>query len=789
MKGARMTKKKVLIVADYVKNHYIGMKNGKSYNRYLDTNEGKFLKSLLLDTYQKVGYDGVPSYNAIFAVPELQKVIKENRKDRELDLYAAPATAKIKEYKESLRERIADYDPDVILVIGSIAVKALFDKGSISSMRTLPDKININGKDYQYFVSYSPAYVRNNPKSLSLAKIDAENLAKYLKNGDESFKKSDVKYSILGNEDADKIVNLLRHITLNYGKTPEHPVAWDYETNSLSGTESESKIITASVSLNDHMGITFPIDHPEKPWSPEDRKKIVDAWLEFVVSPIWKVGHNVSFDMRQTKLVLKPIQFKNSMDTLVAYYVGVSQEVGSRSLKDLALMFTDMGQYDKKLDEFKSWFNTGFGTGKSKELVDKFGKDTFVKKVKKSIQGDYVLTDEDYLDYLTPEQRKLVYNTAKRLLEEQGYPDVVHNEVDPKEKMSYAWIPYEILAYYACGDVDATSRIHSYMWNKYISPVDDFVNLYTNHYPVLMNTLTNMEYNGFALDKDYLVNVRETFKEKIAGLLDAMMDTPEVKATIAKKTELYTIGLEEKMKPVKERDSVKYKYYTDFRDGKATDFDPNKKFDLKYALFGATGYKLPIEKSFIPDATMKMLRNKQITEDDLDFSSYSTGSDAISMLLKLYPDFKLAKYVSEYTRLNKLLTTYTDSLIEKADDASVIHGRFNATGTATTRLSSNNPNMQNISKPSNNPEDIDYDYPIKRAFVPHYTKGQDTIINLDFASQEAHLAAVLADDESMIEAFLNGEDVHKATASLMYNKPVEEVTKDERFSAKSTTFG
>lgn len=205
MKGERMTKKKVLIVADYIKNHYIGMKNGKSYNRYLETNEGKFLKSMLLDTYQKVGYDGVPSYSAIFAVPELQKVIKENRRDRELDLYAAPATAKINEYKESLRERIVDYDPGVILVIGSIAVKALFDKGSISSMRTLPDKINIKGKDYQYFMSYSPAYVRNNPKSLSLATIDAENLSKYLKNGEESFKKSDVKYSILGNEDADNV--------------------------------------------------------------------------------------------------------------------------------------------------------------------------------------------------------------------------------------------------------------------------------------------------------------------------------------------------------------------------------------------------------------------------------------------------------------------------------------------------------------------------------------------------------------------------------------------------------
>lgn len=785
-----MPKKKILIISDYIKNHYIGTKKGSTYNRFLNTNEGMFMKSLIQEQFDKVGYDEVPSYKAIFAVPEVPNIIKENKKNPELSLYSAPPLQKINEYKENLLDRIYEYDPDVVLVTGSISIKSLFGSGSIKAMRTAPTKKTIKDKDYTFFITYSPSYIRSNPNFLNLSKIDMQHLGKFLKIGEKSLEKSKVSYTIMDNSDADKVVKAIDYITNNFGKTPDTAVAWDYETNSLSGTSKNSRVITASISIKDHTGITFPIDHPEKPWNTLDRKKVVDAWIRFLTSPIWKVGHNVSFDMRQTKLTIKPIQFKNTLDTLVAYFIAVSQEnKGGRSLKDLALVFTDMGNYDKQLDEYKSWFNTGFDTGKSKELKGKFGKTTYVQKVKAFLQDGVRIDDKDYLDYLTDSQKMVAFNTAKRLLEEQDFPDKVHNEQEPDEYMSYAWIPYDVLAYYACGDVDATTRINTYLWDKYISKVDDFVNLYTNHYPELINSLTNIEANGFALDKDFLLNVKKEFISKLETIEKEMLKTPEVKKTIALKEKRFSLGLKEVPKKPAERDEVYYKYYKDYRDGKSTIFEPSKKFDMGYALFGANNYKMPIEKKYIPDSVMKALRNKQITEDDLDYTKYSTGKDSLDYLVKMYPDFKFASLVKEYVRLSKLLSTYTDSLIDKADSDGVVHGKFVSTGTATTRLSSNNPNMQNISKPSNNPNDLDYDYPIKRAFIPHYKKGQDTIINLDFSSQEAHLAAVIADDEDMIGSFLNGDDIHKATAALMYNKSVDEVTKDERFAAKSTTFG
>ena len=97
--------------------------------------------------------------------------------------------------------------------------------------------------------------------------------------------------------------------------------------------------------------------------------------------------------------------------------------------------------------------------------------------------------------------------------------------------------------------------------------------------------------------------------------------------------------------------------------------------------------------------------------------------------------------------------------------------------------------MQQLPREVNDPRQADYNAQIKTAFVPNYEKGQDTIINIDYSSQEAHLAAVIANDQDMIGSFVNGEDVHSATAALMEGIPYDEVTKDQRSAAKKITFG
>lgn len=109
--------------------------------------------------------------------------------------------------------------------------------------------------------------------------------------------------------------------------------------------------------------------------------------------------------------------------------------------------------------------------------------------------------------------------------------------------------------------------------------------------------------------------------------------------------------------------------------------------------------------------------------------------------------------------------------------------------TETTRMSSSSPNMQQLPRYVADPEDITYEYQIKSALIPYKEYGHDTLVLADFSSQEVHLAAVLAHDDNMIEDFINGEDVHTTTASMVYHVKKEDVTPELRTKAKAVTYG
>lgn len=783
-----MVQKKVFVLLDYVKDHYIGYhKNGEIFNRFDKTNDGIYLKSMVGIGLKEKNYGGSFDMKVGFAYPQVPNIIRENKRDKELTIYQPPTYPQVKENLPNIQDRIKEYNPDVIIVAGTLAAKMLTGIGTISQLRSKSSTIKLDDKEYTVLATYSPSYVLSNPDSKRLANLDFELVAEYVINGEDAFSKKKTKYTTLYNTDVDKIIKVL-DLAIEYAKTPDKAVAWDYETNSLSGTAPTSKILTLSISFEPESGITFPIDHPSSPLSPKDRELVINKLKEFFTASIYKVGHNVAFDMLQTKLLFGPVTFKKTIDTMLGFYILVSQDSKVvKGLKELANQYTDMGGYDEPLDDYKSWFILGFTSVRGKRLKEKFEK-TFVDKVYRSLTEDYELTDDDYLDYLTPEQREVAYNWAVYLLDKFKEPGLIRNEQDLNDKFDYSWIPYDVLANYASGDVDATKRIHA-RFIKEASKDGALYNLYTSHYPSLLNTLTNIEATGVSLDIDYLKDVADVFDKKLASLYEEMMASPEVQATIDYKADLYRQGLEEKMKPTKERDKNIYKYYTQYKNAEDREFSPTKKIDLHYAFFGNKDHWLPVDSKYVTDSFMKKLRNKQVLEEDITFMDFATGSDVVDELIKRHPDFEFAKLYQTYGRLNKLRSTYTYSLIEKADRFGQVHGKYLAHGTNTTRLSSQNPNMQNISKPTNNPSAFDYKYPIKNAFIPNASKGQDTIVNLDFSSQEAHLAAVVAHDEDMIDAFLKGKDVHSETAALMYGIPSSDVTRDQRQAAKSTTFG
>lgn len=158
---------------------------------------------------------------------------------------------------------------------------------------------------------------------------------------------------------------------------------------------------------------------------------------------------------------------------------------------------------------------------------------------------------------------------------------------------------------------------------------------------------------------------------------------------------------------------------------------------------------------------------------------YSTSAE---ILEDLATDYEIARLILEYRKYSKLKSTYTDALPALIDKDGRIHTTFNQTITATGRLSSSNPNLQNI------PIRTEEGNKIRTAFVPE-NQESSLILSADYSQIELRILAHISQDKHLIEAFKSGIDVHTLTASKVFEVPIEEVTKEMRYKAKAVNFG
>lgn len=158
-------------------------------------------------------------------------------------------------------------------------------------------------------------------------------------------------------------------------------------------------------------------------------------------------------------------------------------------------------------------------------------------------------------------------------------------------------------------------------------------------------------------------------------------------------------------------------------------------------------------------------------------TGYSTAADVLE---NLAPDYPIVSDILEYRTLTKLKSTYADALSEYIEDDGRIHGDFNQTVTATGRLSSANPNLQNI------PVRMDIGRQIRKVFVP---EEGFVFVDADYSQIELRLLAHMSGDEKLIEAYRSAEDIHAITASQVFGVPLDEVTPLQRRNAKAVNFG
>ncbi len=159
-------------------------------------------------------------------------------------------------------------------------------------------------------------------------------------------------------------------------------------------------------------------------------------------------------------------------------------------------------------------------------------------------------------------------------------------------------------------------------------------------------------------------------------------------------------------------------------------------------------------------------------------TGYSTDAETLQKLLPKHP---IIEDIVDYRQVSKLRSTYAEGLVKAVAEDGRIHSMLNQTGTATGRLSSSEPNLQNI------PVKTELGRRFRKYFIPE--NENYVLIDADYSQIELRLLAHIADDEGMIASFLSDEDIHAMTASRVFSVPLENVTSELRKRAKAVNFG
>jgi len=287
-----------------------------------------------------------------------------------------------------------------------------------------------------------------------------------------------------------------------------------------------------------------------------------------------------------------------------------------------------------------------------------------------------------------------------------------------KNQISMDKVPLEEISEYACEDADITLRLKNYLENELKN--QRLWNLFRNVEIPLIEVLIEMERNGVSLDVSLLKEMSLKIEKELKRLEE----------------EIYNIVGEK--------------------------FNINSPQQLGKVLFD----KLEIHT----ELGLKRPKKTKI--------GYSTDVSQ----LERYIRHPLINKLLEYRQLKKLKSTYVDSLPKLINPATGrIHTSYNQTVTATGRLSSSDPNLQNI------PIRSELGREIRRAFIPEHPDW--FILSADYSQIELRLMAHLSGDERLAESFIKGEDIHRETAALVFHISSEDVTEEMRYRAKSINFG
>ena len=380
----------------------------------------------------------------------------------------------------------------------------------------------------------------------------------------------------------------------------------------------------------------------------------------------------------------------------------------------------------------KSWYLPRDIIEKHENLKNKLGKILENKDIKKiAHNGKYDLIvlknyglDLSGIDFDTMIAAHIITSNSRgNSLDNLAFQELNHQMMSYEDivgkgrnKIKIEEVDLEKLTYYACEDADYTYQLKKIFAEK-LDKEKKLKEVFENIEMPLLSTLALMEMDGVRIDRDFLEKLSRNFSKKLTEL--------ELK--------IYKLA-------------------------GSSSFNINSTQQLSKILF---------ENLKIPTKGIKKTT-----------TGYSTAAPE---LLKLHGTHAIIPLIEQYREYNKLKNTYIDAipkLINKKTGR--VHTSFNQTITSTGRLSSSDPNIQNI------PIRTEMGREIRKAFV---ADSGYKLLAIDYSQIELRLVAQMSKDSNLMEAFKNNEDIHKRTASLVFNKDIENIDYDERRFAKTINFG
>lgn len=648
-----------------------------------------------------------------------------------------------------LDQEISIVQPKVIITLGGDALEAL--TGQTQMMKLAGKVFNVKNKNTgfkcQVFAGVHPSYILRNIGYKERALKHFEGFGRTLRG--EAQERSSVKYITV------QTIEQFRKFMVQMRK--QKAIVFDTETTGFDFLND--RILCYSFSWKENTAVVLPLLGYKEAiiWTEKELAEINTALKEIYADPsITWIAQNISFDNKF--LITANIHIAGPFeDTMQLQTLCDENAVNLKGLKAMANFYTDMGNYDEPLDVCKTQLK--IKKRKKLQAAQKVRKDRikeFKKMLKKANDTDIIEINQDIV--------------------------VLEGELDDLSKVSkditYADIPTDILWPYAAMDADATMRVfnvltkklrdesNTYAHQHHMRPPTNMVRYYQRMVMRLRKVLDIMEYRGAKVDIDYLHVLDKKYSKRLVELKQPLFNMDAVNETckhLLKKSQKKAEERYKKLKTVIDYNAGTTDKKPKFTQkaygihyGKLISFNMNSHDHLRILLFDVLKLRHPF-----PHKKGK--------------AGLSTDKEVLEALENSHPCVAI---LQENRKLSKLHTTYVQGQIKRADINDRIHTNFNQHIAVTGRLSSSDPNLQNIPRANKD---------IKKAFIP--TTKDWYLVQMDFSQAEFRMWAELSNDTDMINDIKNGLDIHRATAAQFWRISEEMVSKEQRNAAKFVVFG